>query len=121
VLNIESDPANALLVEALIARRGDLRFLTARAYSEVYEMARSFRPDTIVMSIGFRALNGFEALKVLQGNPATAHIPVIAVSSDSFQHQIDKGLKAGFFRYLTMPYRLDDLMRAIDDSLRCNE
>jgi CheY-like chemotaxis protein len=118
VLNIASDQGNALLVETLIAPRGDLRLLTARTGSEGYEMACSIRPDTIVMAVGFRAFNGFEALKLLQGNPATAHIPVIAVSSDSFQHQIDKGLKAGFFRYLTMPYRLDDLMRAIEDSLR---
>lgn len=35
-----------------------------------------------------------------------------------YPHQIDKGLKAGFFQYLTMLYRLDDLMKAIDKSLR---
>jgi CheY-like chemotaxis protein len=70
------------------------------------------------MDIGLPDISGFEALKILQGNPATAHIPVIAVSSDSYPNQIDKGLKAGFFRYLTKPYRLDDLMKAIDDSLR---
>src|SRR5665647_21661 len=118
VLNVENHPGNALLVESLLERRTDLRLLKARTGTKGCEMALSFRPDTILMDIGLPDISGFEALKILQGNPATAHIPVIAVSSDSYLHQIDNGLKAGFFRYLTKPYRLDDLMKAIDDALR---
>ena len=118
VLNVENHEGNVLLVEALVARRSDLRLLTARTGNEGCEMARSFLPDTILMAIRLPDISSFEALKMLQGNPATAHIPVIAVSSDSYQYQIDKGLKAGFFRYLTKPYRLYDLMKAIDDALR---
>jgi CheY-like chemotaxis protein len=118
VLNVENHPGSALLVESLLERRSDLRLLTARTGNEGCAMALSFRPDMILMDIGLSDLSGFEVLKILQGNPATAHIPVIAVSSDSYPHQIDKGLRAGFFRYLTKPYRLYDLMKAIDDALR---
>jgi CheY-like chemotaxis protein len=117
VLNVENHLGNTLLVENLLARRSDLRLVTARTGNDGCEMARSFRPDTILMDIGLPDISGYEALRILQKNPATAHIPVIALSSDSYQHQIDKGLKAGFFRYLTKPYRLPDLMNAIDDSL----
>lgn len=118
VLNVESHEGNVRLMEALLARRSDLRLLTAITGNQGCEMARSFLPDTILMDIGVPDISGFEALKSLQENTATAHIPVIAVSSHAHQYQIDKGLKAGFFRYLTKPYKLDDLMNAIDDSLR---
>jgi CheY-like chemotaxis protein len=117
VLNVEDHRGNALLVEGLLERRGDLRLLQARTGNEACEMARASRPDTILMDIGLPDMSGFDALRILKGNPSTAHIPLIAVSSDSYPDQIDKGLKAGFFRYLTKPYRLHDLMKAIDDSL----
>jgi CheY-like chemotaxis protein len=118
VLSVENHPANALLVETLLERRSDLRLLTAVTGNDGCEMALTLRPDTILMDIRLPDISGFDALSILQGNPATAHIPVIAVSSDCFPHQIAKGLKAGFFRYLTKPYKLEDLMRAIDDALR---
>jgi CheY-like chemotaxis protein len=47
----------------------------------------------------------------------TSHIPVIAVSSDAHPAQIHAGLQAGFYRYLTKPYKLTDLLDAIDCSL----
>src|SRR5665647_1501489 len=108
VLNVENNEGNALLVQALVAQRSDLRLLTAITGNEGCEMARSFLPDTILMDVRLPDINGFEALNILKGNPATAHIPVIAISSDSYQYQIDKGIQAGFFRYLTKPYRLYD-------------
>jgi CheY-like chemotaxis protein len=118
VLNIEHQPGNVRLVEALLSRRCDLRLLTAKNGIEGYEMARTLRPDTIIMNLRLPGINGFEALKFLRENPTTASIPVIAVSSDTFQRHNCEDLIAGFFRYLTIPYRLDDLMKAIDDSLQ---
>jgi CheY-like chemotaxis protein len=117
VFNVENDAGHVLLVENLLARRSDLRLLTAETGNEGCEMALSYRPDTILMDIRLSDISGFEASAILRGNPVTAHIPVIALSSDCYPVQISKGLKAGFFRYLTKPYRLDDLMKAIDDAL----
>jgi|ERR1035437_2727238 CheY-like chemotaxis protein len=72
----------------------------------------------ILMDIRLPDISGFEALTILQADPTTAGIPVIAVSSDCYPLQISKGLQAGFYRYLTKPYKLDDLTKAIDDALR---
>jgi CheY-like chemotaxis protein len=118
VLNVEDHLPNVQLVESFLAQRSDLRLLTASTGNECCEMASSLRPDTILMDIRLPDISGFEALLILRENPATAHIPVIAVSGDCYPHQIAKGLKAGFFRYLTKPYRLDELTNAIDDALR---
>ena len=116
VLNVENHPANVLLVESLLALRSDLRLLTALTGTKGCEMALSFQPDLILMDIRLPDISGFEALEILQKNPSTARIPVIALSSYAYQIEIDKGLKNGFFRFLTKPYRLDDLMNAIDDA-----
>ena len=77
-------------------------------------MARSHKPDVILMDINLSDINGFDVLRILAKDPATVHIPVIAVSSDAFPSQITDGLAAGFFRYLTKPYRIAVFMATID-------
>jgi len=118
VLQVEDNQANARLVEELLARRGNLKVLTARDGHEGIKMACSLKPDIILMDINMPGLGGLAALKILRENPATAHIPVIALSSNAFHRQIKEGLEAGFFRYLTKPFKLDELMEAIDVALR---
>jgi CheY-like chemotaxis protein len=67
VLSVENDPANALLVETFLARRSNLRLLTAGTGNEGCEMARSFQPDMILMDIRLPDTSGFEACwKILQ-------------------------------------------------------
>ncbi len=62
-------------------------------------------------------LSGYGALTILQKDPATAHIPVIALSANAVPHDIEKGLQAGFFRYLTKPIKVDEFMDALDVAL----
>lgn len=118
LLQVEDNPANALLVETLIARRSDLKLLTALNGHQGVEMACSHKPDVILMDINLPDISGLAALRILLENPATAHIPVIALSSNAYPRQIEEGLEAGFFRYLTKPFHVDELMNAIDLALR---
>ena len=48
---------------------------------------------------------------------ATAHIPVVALSANAIPRDIEKGLEAGFFRYLTKPIRVREFMDALDVAL----
>jgi len=75
-------------------------------------------PDVILMDINLPDISGLAALQILCKNPATAHIPVIALSSNAYPRQIEEGLEAGFFRYLTKPFKVNELMDAIDVALR---
>jgi CheY-like chemotaxis protein len=117
LLQVEDNSANALLVETLIERR-DLKLLTARDGYQGIEMALSHKPDLILMDINLPDISGLAAMKMLRENPATAHIPVIALSSNAYPRQIEEGLEAGFFRYLTKPFKVDEFMDAIDFALR---
>ena len=70
------------------------------------------------MDINLPGISGTEALKILHQDPATKHIPIIALSANAMPHDIEKGLKAGFYRYLTKPIKIDEFMDALDDALK---
>ena len=106
VMLIASDQANFQLITQLIARRDDLKLLTATKGQQGVEMTSESQPDVVVMDTGLSDISGLEALRMLHDNFSTSHIPVIALSSDALQTHIDQGLKAGFYRYLTKPFRL---------------
>ena len=117
LLCVEDNPANLLLVERLLARRPDLLLLSARDGRRGVEMAREYQPDLILMDINLPGINGITALRILAGDPATARIPVIALSANAMPHDIEKGLQAGFFRYLTKPIKVDEFMKTLDAAL----
>jgi CheY-like chemotaxis protein len=69
------------------------------------------------MDINLPGMSGYEALKRLRYDPVTAHIPVLALSANAVPRDIEKGLEAGFFRYLTKPIRVHEFMDALDVAL----
>ncbi|MEO8445530.1 MAG: ATP-binding protein, partial [Gammaproteobacteria bacterium] len=118
LLYVEDNPANLELVEQLLARRPDLRLLGAADGNLGIEFARTCQPDVILMDINLPGISGLEALKILRADPATAQIPIIALSANAVPRDIEKALEAGFFNYLTKPIRVDQFMEALDAALR---
>jgi CheY-like chemotaxis protein len=81
------------------------------------EIAHIAQPDVILMDINLPGINGFEVLKILHADPATAQIPVIAISANAMPRDIEKGLEAGFFRYITKPIKVNEFMAALNVAL----
>ena len=117
VLYVEDNPANLLLVTRLLARRPDLHLLSATDGRSGVELARATRPTMILMDINLPGISGVTALKLLAADPATAHIPVVALSANAMPRDIAKGLAAGFFRYITKPIHVADFMVTLDLAL----
>ncbi|GGE68664.1 hybrid sensor histidine kinase/response regulator [Massilia psychrophila] len=117
LLYVEDNPANLALVEQLIERRSDLKLLTAVNGHLGIVLARACQPDVILMDINLPGLSGFGCLKLLQNDPTTAHIPVMALSANAVPRDIEKGMEAGFFRYLTKPIKVVEFMDALDVAL----
>jgi PAS domain S-box-containing protein len=118
LLYVEDNPANLMLIEVLIARRPDIRLLTARDGNRGIEIARASRPDVILMDINLPGISGIKALRILAEDPITAHIPVVALSANAIPRDIEKGLEAGFFRYLTKPIKVNEFMDTLDVALK---
>ena len=117
VLCVEDNPANLMLVERLLARRPDIRLISAVDGRRGIEMARQMQPDVILMDINLPGISGVTALRILRADASTAHIPVVALSANAMPRDIEKGLEAGFFRYLTKPIKLAEFMLALDLAL----
>ncbi len=117
LLYVEDNPANLKLVERLIARRPNMRLLSAGDATLGIELAREHQPEVILMDINLPGLSGISALKILREDPLTQHIPVVAISANAMPHDIHKGLEAGFFRYLTKPIKVTEFMDAVDIAL----
>ncbi|HEY1205274.1 MAG: PAS domain S-box protein [Bryobacteraceae bacterium] len=117
LLYVEDNQANMKLVEQLISRRPDIRLLTAVDGTLGIEVARTAKPTVILMDINLPGISGLEALKVLRADATTAHIPIVALSANAMPRDIEKGLQAGFFRYLTKPIKINEFMHTLDAAL----
>ena len=121
LLYVEDNPANLMLVEQIIESHPHVRMLSARDGNLGIALARAHLPDVILMDINLPGISGIQALKILREDPATAHIPVIALSANAMPRDIEKGLEAGFFRYLTKPIKVNEFMIALNDALKFSE
>jgi PAS domain S-box-containing protein len=114
VLYIEDNPANMSLVAKLIARRTDMKLLTAVNGTLGIELARSAQPQLILMDINLPGISGIETLELLRKDPQTAHITVVAISANAMPVDIEKGYQSGFFSYLTKPIKFNEFMNMLD-------
>jgi CheY-like chemotaxis protein len=66
------------------------------------------------MDVNLPGISGIRMMMELAAHPATAHIPVVALSANAMPRDIAKGLEAGFFRYLTKPIKVPEFMETLD-------
>ncbi|MBK6593129.1 MAG: response regulator [Burkholderiales bacterium] len=117
LLYVEDNQANMELVAQLIDRRPDMRLLRAGDGLRGIALARAHLPDVILMDINLPGISGLQALKILRDDPLTAKIPVLALSANAMPRDIEKGMEAGFYRYLTKPIKIAEFMEALDEGL----
>jgi PAS domain S-box-containing protein len=117
LLYVEDNLANMRLVEQIIARHPDIHLLKAVNGTLGVELARASQPDVILMDINLPGINGFDALRLLRADDLTAHIPVIALSANAMLLDIERGMKAGFFRYITKPIIVNEFVEALNMAL----
>ncbi len=117
VLIIEDNPANMKLT-SLLMRNADHTVLCAVDAETGLTLARGAQPDLILMDIQLPGMDGFAATALLKKDPATAAIPVIALTSMAMKTDQEKSLTAGCDAYIAKPLRYRELYAAIDALLR---
>lgn len=117
VLYIEDNASNLRLMEQLLQRYSQIDLLTANDPFRGLYRARTEKPDLIILDINLPGIDGFEALKVLKHDAATAGIPVIALSANAMAYDVERGLRAGFKAYLTKPVMMGELVRVLEQLL----
>lgn len=114
ILCIEDNPANLKLLKKMLGRRPQLVLIEAADAESGLALAEAHTPDLILLDINLPGMDGFGAMQRLKARPATAHIPVIAITANAMTRDVERGKVAGFADYLTKPLDLNTLLAAID-------
>ena len=114
VLYVEDNPANVSFMLDLMSSFEDIELVTVPTAELGIELARARRPAAILMDINLPGMSGLDALRVLRGLPETADVPVIALTAAASERDRQRGIEAGFFRYLTKPVKVDELWSALE-------
>lgn len=120
LLYVEDSPSHIQLLEAIIKSMPDIRLLTAHTPKLGMELAAKHKPDMIILDICLPGMDGYELLDKLQKNEALHTTPVIAMSANAMPNEIEKGLRAGFRRYLTKPINVSEFKKVVAEVLADN-
>jgi PAS domain S-box-containing protein len=121
VLYVEDNPANVTFMRDLMSSFDNIELVAMPTAELGVEFARGHLPSAIIMDINLPGMSGLDALRVLQKLPETKDIPVIALTAAASERDRQRGVQSGFFRYLTKPVKVDELIAALELVLGASE
>jgi len=117
LLYVEDHADSVMLVKKLLEGRKDLLLLHAADAKVGTELARTQRPEAILIDIDLAGMSALEFMKVLRADVATQATPILALGASAAPESIVKALEAGFFQVLTKPLQAQPFMEALDFAL----
>jgi PAS domain S-box-containing protein len=114
VLYVEDNPANVLFMKDLLSNFDSIDLVVASTAEEGLLIALREQPAVIIMDINLPGMSGLDALRVLKASRETQHLPVIALTAAASERDRHLGERAGFYRYLTKPIKVDELITALE-------
>jgi two-component system cell cycle response regulator DivK len=112
VLYVEDNEYNRKIVRQLLSRTG-YRLREAADGEAALQMVTEERPDLVLMDVQLPKMSGLDATRALRGNPATADIPIIVVTSFALSGDDRRAMAAGASAYLAKPYSPRELLTLI--------
>jgi len=116
ILIVEDNPRNMKLVRDVLQVKGHTT-LEATTAEDGIVLAKEKVPDLVLMDIQLPGMNGIQALGVLRADPATASIPVIAVTASVMQQDRKLITEAGFDGYIGKPINLAEFLQTVSAQL----
>jgi PAS domain S-box-containing protein len=117
VVYVEDNPSNIAFMQHLLADFERVELVTAPTAEIGVAIVRTRQPNVVIMDINLPGMNGFEATRLLKTWPETSAIPVIALSAAAMISDSAVVKTAGFYRYLTKPVKVDELLDALEHLL----
>lgn len=116
IVYVEDNPSNVAFMEDLLSDQ-PVELVVAPSAELGIELVRTRRPSLVIMDINLPGMSGIEARRALLRWPETAEIPVVALSAAAMPGEAKRIAEAGFFRFLTKPVRVDELLATLDEIL----
>ena len=117
VLYIEDNPSNVLLMRHVVKGLDNVELAVAATPREGIELAISLQPSLILLDINLPDLDGYDVLRILRNDPVLKDTPVFAVTANALPQEEQRGLDAGFEKYITKPIEVHSLLAAITEAL----
>jgi PAS domain S-box-containing protein len=117
VVYVEDNPANVVFMRDVLGDFEGVELVTAPTAEMGIEITRVRVPDAVIMDINLPGMSGVEALGVLRQDPVTKGVPIIALTAAASERDKQRGMQAGFYRYLTKPVKVDELVAALEELL----
>lgn len=114
VLVVDDDPVVRLLVNEFLSSQG-YEVLTVESGTECIDTISSKRPDVVVLDLLMPEMNGIEVLKRLRGNPSTAAVPIVMMSSDFDTEAITNSYNLSADGYVQKPFGMRDILSAVEE------
>jgi PAS domain S-box-containing protein len=121
ILYVEDNLSNLTLVQRILSRSYNVQLIPAMQGGLALDLARLHRPDMILLDLHLPDIPGEDVLRQLRQTPDCRGIPVVVLSADATQGQIDKLLAAGAHAYITKPLDLKPFMQVVNDVLALHE
>ena len=112
VLIVEDNEMNRDMLSRRLARKG-LETVCAVDGPSGIAAARELNPDIILMDVALGEMDGWEATRAIKADPATAAIPVIALTAHALESDRKKSIDAGCSEFETKPVDIDRLLEKI--------
>ena len=113
ILLVEDNEMNRDMLSRRLIRNG-FEIVIAVDGQQGVDLAASAQPDLILMDLSLPVIDGWEATRRVKGNPATAKIPVIALTAHAMSQDKEKALAAGCDDFDTKPVELPRLLEKIN-------
>ena len=113
VLIGEDEPDNRIILQTVVETLLGVRAEVAGDGLSVLASVERERPRVILLDLMMPGLDGFEVTRHLKANPATASIPIVAVSAMARPDDRETALAAGCDEFVRKPFELDDLEAVI--------
>lgn len=118
VLVIDDDPALLALIRDSLQLVGGYEVMTASDGALGLEQFFATQPDCVVVDVRMPSLNGYQFIRALRGDPATAETPVVVLSALVQDRDALAGLLSGADAYLFKPVKIADLLRTVTQVLQ---
>ena len=109
ILLVEDNELNRDMLSRRLTRHGHVVVMAVDGQQAI-DMARTERPDLVLMDMSLPVLDGWEATRRLRADPASRHLPVIALTAHAMEGDREKALAAGCDDYATKPVDLPRLL-----------
>ncbi len=117
VVYIEDNPSNIAFMHGVVDELPRVRLIAVPNAEVGIEVVRDTLPNVVLMDINLPGMSGYDATRLLKEWPETKHIPVIALTAAAMLGERKRLNEAGFYRYLTKPVKVDELLATLEELL----